>query len=156
MPANCTSKAQPADVGLQKPFNDGISNEFNAWMADEIFHLVKRGQPASQVRLDTGIKRLKPLLVHCTWASWDELKRKPDVVKGSWDQCGLSGVLEKEKQDEALRFCRSRRDEEPGVELDVQSDRMIDSDGEEEEAADGIADMPMESDWIFQLFAQLG
>jgi hypothetical protein len=145
VPANCTSKAQPADAGLQKPFKSGISNAFNAWMADEIFHLVKGGQPAAEVRVDTGIKKLKPLVVHWAWCSWDRLKRRGEVVKGSWEQCGLSGVLEEEKQVEALRFCMDRSGEELGEEPVAESDRVIDSDGEEE-AADGMSDGPTETD----------
>ena len=144
VPANCTSKAQPADAGLQKPFKNGITNAFNAWMADEIFHLVKGGQPAAEVRVDTGIKRLKPLMVHWTWCAWDKLKRRPDVVTGSWDQCGLGGVLTSDKQVEALRFCMSRRDEEPGVEPDAQLTAATDSD-EEEDVAEGMRAGP-ESD----------
>ena len=47
---------------------------------------------------------------------------------------------------EALRFCVGRGDDALGVEPTDVMDRMIDSDGEEEEAEDGVSDIPMESD----------
>ena len=145
VPANCTSKAQPADAGLQRPFKNGITNSFNSWMADEIHHTVMGGVPAAQVRVDTGLKRLKPQMVHWAWASWDKLKRRPDFVKDSGDKCGLSSVLVAEQQVDAMRFCLSNKEEEPGVEPDVEPDRVTDSDGEEEPAEDGVSDGPTES-----------
>ena len=39
-----------------------------------------------------------------------------------------------------------RGDDALGVEPTDVMDRMIDSDGEEEEAEDGVSDIPMESD----------
>ena len=97
------------------------------------------------MRVDTGLKRLKPQLVHWAWASWDKLKHKPDVVRDSWDKCGLSGVLVAKQQVDALRCCMSNKEIEPGVEPDVEPEHVTDSDGEEE-AAEGMCDGPMESD----------
>ena len=85
-------------------------------------------------------------MVHWAWASWDKLKSKPEVVKDSWDKCGLNNVLVAEQQVDAMRFCLSNKEGEPGVEPDIESERVTDSDGEEEEADDGVCDGPIESD----------
>ena len=141
VPANCTSKAQPADAGLQRPFKNAITNSFNAWMADEIHHTVMGGTAAAEVRVDLGLKRLKPQMVHWAWVAWDRLKRSPDVVRDSWNKCGLSSVLIAEQQVDAMRFCMSNKEDEPGVEPDLELERT-DSDGEDE-AEDGVSD-----EWI--------
>ena len=141
VPANCTSKAQPADAGLQRPFKNAITNSLNAWMADEIHHTVMGGTAAAEVRVDLGLKRLKPQMVHWAWVAWDRLKRSPDVVRDSWNKCGLSSVLIAEQQVDAMRFCMSNKEDEPGVEPDLELERT-DSDGEDE-AEDGVSD-----EWI--------
>ena len=147
VPANCTSKAQPADAGLQRPFKNAITNAFNAWMTDEIHLTVKSGVAAAQVRVDTGLKRLKPQMVHWAWSSWDKLKRRPDVVRDSWNKCGMSDVLVPQHQMDAMRFCMGNEEQDPGVEPDVESNHVTDSDGEEDDAAaDGMSDGPMESE----------
>ena len=78
--------AQPADVGIQKPFKNVITDAFNAWMADEIHHTVMGGAAAADVRVDLGIKRLKPHMVHWAWSSWDKLTRRQELIKDSWGQ----------------------------------------------------------------------
>jgi len=47
---------------------------------------------------------------------------------------GLSGVLVYEQQVDAMRFCMSNKESEPGVEPDVEPDHVTDSDGEEQAA----------------------
>jgi hypothetical protein len=135
-------KAQPADVVLQRPFKAGIINAFNAWMTDEIHLLIKGGTAPQDIRVDTGLKRLKPQLVHWAWSSWDKLKRKQDIIREGWGRCGLSGVLDKAQQLEAMRFCMSNKEEKLGEEPEDQLD--TDSDGEEELEAGVECDGPME------------
>ena len=143
VPANCTSVAQPADVGIQKPFKNVITDAFNAWMADEIHHTVMGGAAAADVRVDLGIKRLKPHMVHWAWSSWDKLTRRQELIKDSWAKCGLSKVLSAETQVDAVLFCVNNAESAPGVEPD--QDPEPDSDGEEE-IEEGMCDGPTESE----------
>ena len=144
VPAGCTGKAQPADVVLQRPFKNHITNAFNTWMTDEIHLTVKGGVAPQDVRVDTGLKKLKPHLVHWAWSSWDKLTRKQDMVKEGWSRCGLAGVLEEAQKMEAMRFCLSNKEGEPGEEAEEQPDTCSDAEDEFEEGVD--SDMPMESD----------
>jgi hypothetical protein len=130
VPAGCTGKAQPADVGLQRPFKCGIVNAFTSWMSNEIHLLVKGGAAPAEVKVDTGLVKLKPWLVRWTWQSWDKLRRNRDMIKQGWDRCGLSQVLDKAQQVEAMRFCISQP-AEADVLGEEEEDACVDvSDGE--------------------------
>ena len=93
VPAGCTSKAQPADVALQRPFKAGIVNEFTRWMTSEIHHLIKGGMAPAEIKVDTGLARLKPMLVGWAWGSWSTLRKKRELIIEGWRKCGLSDVL---------------------------------------------------------------
>lgn len=47
VPPNCTSKLQPADVGLQRPFKSFIRQCFNVWGADVIRNQIEANQPVT-------------------------------------------------------------------------------------------------------------
>jgi hypothetical protein len=131
VPAGCTGKAQPADVGLQRPFKAGIVNAFTNWLGNEINLLIKGGTAPAEVKIDTGMTTLKPKLVKWTWQSWDRLKGKRELIKQGWDKCGLSGVLDVAQQMDALRFCINDPVEELGEEEETQQN-VSESDEEEE------------------------
>ena len=101
------------------------------------------GAAAADVRVDLGIKRLKPHMVHWAWSSWDKLTRRQELIKDSWAKCGLSKVLSAETQVDAVLFCVNNAESAPGVEPD--QDPEPDSDGEEE-IEEGMCDGPTESE----------
>ena len=43
VPANCTSKLQPADVALQRPFKSHIRNQFTTWAASKLKEQITQG-----------------------------------------------------------------------------------------------------------------
>ena len=108
-------------------------------MTDEIHLLVKGGTAPKDVRVDTGIKKLKPLVVQWTWCAWDKLKRKQDLVKDGWLQCAMADVLDEAYQREAMRFCMGSSAEQVGEELAEQLETGSDAEEEVEEGveADG-------------------
>ena len=113
-------------------------------MTNEIYLTVMGGTAPQDVRVDTGIKRLKPQLVHWAWSAWDKLTRKQELVKDGWSRCGLADVLDAAQQREAMRFCMSNKEQAPGVE--VEDELTTGSDGEEE-AVEGVeCEGPTESD----------
>ena len=141
---HCSRMAQPADVVLQRPFKSHITNAFNAWMTDEIHLTVKGGVAPEDVRVDTGLKKLKPHSVHWAWSSRDKRTRKQETIKDGWSRCGLSGVLDEAQKIEAMRFCMSNKKEEPGEEPEEEVGTSSDAEEEFEEGVEG--DMPMESE----------
>ena len=134
VPAGCTGKAQPADVILQRPFKAGIVNEFTRWMTTEIHLLVKGGAAPSDVKVDTGLPLLKPLLVRWTWSSWRSLKDRRDMIVQGWAKCGLDvSLLKSARQAEAMRFCLSKPEELLGEEVQAESAMEPESEGEDED-----------------------
>jgi hypothetical protein len=137
VPANCTSKAQPADVMLQRPFKNAIVRTFTAWMSDQIGHHINLGENPDTLRVDTTLSRLKPLLVDWTWQSWIRLFDKTDLIKEGWRKSGLGEVLNAAEQREAMRFCMNT--EEPALEEEVAERNLgceVDDLEEEEEGVE--------------------
>lgn len=100
VPANCTSKLQPADVILQRPLKCAFSRSFKQWSAACIQKQLE--DDVSIVQLDLSIKTLREEL--CTWLlqAWKEVgSRKQMIVKG-WGKCGLLRVFDRAFQAEAM------------------------------------------------------
>jgi hypothetical protein len=104
VPAGCTGIAQPADVILQRPLKAGIVNAFSLWMATEIHLLLKNGAAPSELKMNTGMTTLEPLLVEWVWVSWRDQKDRTALIKRGWAKCGLGDVLLPTKQMEGLKF----------------------------------------------------
>jgi hypothetical protein len=110
---------------------------------DQIHLTVKGGKAPGEVRIDTGLHRLKPLLVDWVWQSWYKLKGKREVIKEGWERCGLEKVLDAAQQTEAMRFCMS----EPTQALGKEPERYdVDTDSDSGEEDDEEADVEAEDD----------
>ena len=133
VPAGCTGKAQPADVGLQRPFKHAITNAFTNWLSDQIHYTVKGGKAPSEVKIDTRLSTLKPLLVDWTWHSWIKLRDKKELIIDTWAKCGLAEVLVAAQQVEAMRYIMAQPEQVLGVEEDAQIMDSEDEDGDEDE-----------------------
>ena len=137
VPAGCTSKAQPADVILQRPIKTGIVNAFNTWMTQEIRDLIILGAKPEEVRVDTGMVNLKPRLVEWVWESWWRSREKREFIVEGWKKCGLGDVLEAESRVEGMRLCIEKPEEVVGVkeqqEPEVDGDVEVEEDVEEDE-----------------------
>ena len=59
VPANCTSKLQPADVILQRPLKAAFRTEFNSWMIENSMSQFLTGASPSDVKLDFTIGTLR-------------------------------------------------------------------------------------------------
>jgi hypothetical protein len=108
-----------------------IVNEFTRWMTVEIHHLVKGGMAPADIKVDTGLARLKPKLVGWTWGSWNALKKKKELITEGWKKCGLGDVLSAAQQVEAMRVCMTAPEEVLGCEPEVAEEVGTDSEGEE-------------------------
>jgi len=107
-------------------------------MTNEIHWLVKGGQAPSAVRVDTGMRELKPRLVEWTWQSWNKLRARRQMIVEGWGSCGLGAVLDTAQQADAMRFCMNVPVQSLGEEPEQRTEDM-DSEPEEEEES-GAAD----------------
>jgi len=146
VPAGCTGIAQPADVILQRPLKAGIVNAYSQWMADEIHLLIKSGAAPNELKVQTGMTKLKPLLVDWVWASWRDLKDRTELIKKGWEKCGLGDVLVERKQIEGLMFIADsiQQPEELGKEEDEPRISVVDDDSDVEDEADADEEADME------------
>lgn len=139
VPAGCTSKAQPADVMLQRPFKADIVRSFTWWMSDQISTLVNVKEDPDKLRVDTSLATLKPLLVEWAWKSWCRLTDKPKMVGQGWEKAGLGDVLkEGARQREAMKFCMNEKAQtlEEEAEDDPDTESEVDCGEEEEDAVE--------------------
>jgi hypothetical protein len=147
VPAGCTGVAQPADVILQRPFKAGVVNAFNHWMTYKIHHLIKGGAAPSEVKVDSGMTVMKPLLVEWVWSSWRDLKDRGELIVKGWGKCGLGEVLNAAKQVEAMRFCMNIEAQGQTVVLGVEEQQDVevpDIESEGEDETDETADASVE------------
>ncbi len=63
MAANSTSKLQPADVVLQRPFKHGFRKQFEKWQNELVALQLAEGVRPEDVELQVGIKKLCELLI---------------------------------------------------------------------------------------------
>lgn len=102
IPAGCTSKAQPADVVLQRPLKHEFSSHYSQWMTNEVSDLLKAGAQPDQIKVDVGLHRMKPLLVKWMMLSWRALSENRDMIKKGWAKAGLGKVMQAEFQLESM------------------------------------------------------
>ena len=95
-------------------------------------NLVKGGMAPADIKVDTGLARLKPKLVGWTWGSWSALKKKRELIVEGWKKCGLGDVLSAAQQVEAMRFCMTAPEEVLGSEPEEAEGAGTDSEGEDE------------------------
>lgn len=100
IPANCTSKLQPADVILQRPLKAGFTMHFKQWSASSIQCQIQNGAP--QIQLDLTIGTLREHL--CTWLleSWKDVGDRREMIVRGWEKCGLTRPFERSFQAEAM------------------------------------------------------
>jgi hypothetical protein len=97
------------------------------------------GAKPAEVKMDTGMGKLKPLLVEWIWSSWADLRERKELIKKGWERSGMKDVLEAARQVEALTYCIGRdaeavpAGEEPAVPAPADMDTDDESEEEEEE-----------------------
>jgi hypothetical protein len=118
IPAGCTGKAQPADVLLQKPFKTEISNCYTQWMVQQVGKLLAAGVEASNIRVDTGVTLLKPLVVDWCFKSWKLLSDKHELIEKGWKHIGFGELFDTKFQLESLKLVTAH-----ALELDPTKDK---------------------------------
>ena len=113
-------------------------------MATEIHLLIKNGAAPSELKVNTGMATLKPLLFEWVWASWRDLKDKTALIKKGWAKCGLGDVLLPTKQVEGLKFIADNM--QRAEELAKEQARPAISLGEDDSDVEDEADESEEAD----------
>jgi hypothetical protein len=100
VPANCTSVYQPADVILQRPFKHGFRQEFDNYSTECISKQLDE-KALKDVKLDTKMTVLKPLLCSWLFQAWHHVNQLAMIRKG-WTMCGLDRAFNKSFQTTAM------------------------------------------------------
>src|SRR3569833_588379 len=87
IPANCTGRLQPADVGLQKPFKDGARDCFAQYILSETQLQRAAGVAVADCRMSLKMSAVKPLVPAFLLAGFKRLT--PEVVLAAWRKSGL-------------------------------------------------------------------
>ncbi|KAG1662842.1 hypothetical protein FOA52_010633 [Chlamydomonas sp. UWO 241] len=98
VPPNCTSVAQPMDVGIQKPFKDRLRDAFTAYVISKMMqHNPADGPPKLNLRLS----QLKPLLPYFVGKAWEDLSAQLNITRNAWSEPGISACFGHAMQMEA-------------------------------------------------------
>jgi hypothetical protein len=89
VPASCTGVAQPMDVGAQKPLKDATRAAFNAYIQEVTRSQLAAGKAPADVKLDTRLSVIKPLLPYFLEAGFKRLEADPALVRKAWQDAGL-------------------------------------------------------------------
>lgn len=92
MPANCTSKLQPCDVGVQKPFKGALRAAAAAKFGDLLQRAADDGTAPADVKFDLRTKAMKPMVCQFIYTAWKHLKDNRDIVTNSWAASGLDAA----------------------------------------------------------------
>jgi hypothetical protein len=90
--ANCTSKLQPTDVVLQRPFKHGFRKQFEKWQSELVTSQLAEGVRPEDVELQVGIKKLRELLIGWLLSSWGELWEQVEMIQKGWALCRLGNI----------------------------------------------------------------
>lgn len=103
LPPNCTSLAQPADTGLQRPLKSRLQAFFDAWATKQYLGAHKAGISPADFKLDVSMHKVKPLLVKWLIAAWSSMKLEPNLVSNAWVAASLNRLLDPQFRARAVR-----------------------------------------------------
>ena len=90
VPPGCTSRVQPLDVSVNKPFKEEVKRQHEKHMSDNL-QLYTVIHSAWQRRV---------LLTKWVAEAWKEINRNKKTVIGSFKKCGVSLTLDGKENDE--------------------------------------------------------
>ena len=89
VPANCTDKLQPMDLGVNKPFKDAMKKEFIAWYSDQVRTQLDRGTQIEAVKVDMRLSVVKPLSARWTIKAVEQVASRPREIKKGFERAGI-------------------------------------------------------------------
>ncbi|KAL3701234.1 hypothetical protein R1sor_019256 [Riccia sorocarpa] len=88
VPANCTSKLQPADVILMRPFKCGIQRQWEM-AVDEITGQMQNGISPETATLPNQVGPLRNLLCGWLYQAYNELCQMHPMIRRGWMKIGF-------------------------------------------------------------------
>lgn len=91
VPPGCTSRVQPLDVSVNKPFKEEVKRQHEKHMSDNL-------QLYTESKLSAWQRRV--LLTKWVAEAWKEINRNKETVIRSFKKCGVSLTLDGKENDE--------------------------------------------------------
>jgi DDE superfamily endonuclease len=133
VPANCTSKLQPADVILQRPMKAAFRSNFNMWLCRRLQEQFEAGTLPSDIKLELkiGILReqccrylmffyivmptfsmynciLSQFIYRWLLDAWQQVSTRREMILKGWAACFLGKLHEHEYQLLAMKVVAER------------------------------------------------
>ena len=87
VPANCTDRLQPLDVGVNKATKNFMHDQFQRWYAKQIQQQVHDNV---KTPVDLRLSVIKPLSGRWFVQLSDYLKAHPDIIKNGFKGAGIT------------------------------------------------------------------
>jgi hypothetical protein len=146
--ANRTSKLQPADVILQRPFKHAFKLEFHNWTATEVKLQIEAN---GELEVDLSMSNLKPRIPAWLFSAWTQVKKMEAMIQKGWQKCGFERTFLPTFQLKAMEVNAEsplftvNHDLEENVEEDDISDPTIPLMNVVEEGLDANVEAPTSS-----------
>ena len=90
IPANCTSKLQPMDLTVNKPFKDAMKHQFTGWYSDQVNGQLQQGTAVAYVCVDLRLLVVKPLNAKWIIKAVESISENPEIVISGFKRAGIA------------------------------------------------------------------
>ncbi len=98
-----TSKFQPADTGLNRPFKATVKAAYHLSYAQDVGQQLQ-GHAVGEVKVGTAVDVMRDLSVGWLLASWERLNGDASIVKKAWQITGLHATFDRQVQRGASKM----------------------------------------------------
>ena len=122
VPLGCTSKVQPLDVSINKPFKDYMCVQFEKHRNENLKLYLENKLTASQRRV-----------LITKWAAdvWEKVKANKEMIIRSFNKCGITTAVDGSEDDqvnvEGIEYVMPQPEEEFHLESSSEEDQGDDS-----------------------------
>ncbi|CAM6129934.1 unnamed protein product [Calypogeia fissa] len=105
IPGGCTSKLQPCDLVLQRPFKCAVHQNFMKFAVNTMARQMNQRVNVENAQLETGIATLRNHLT-CGWllSAWTQIAKKKAMIASGWKKCGFLQAWDKGVQERSLEL----------------------------------------------------
>ena len=127
-----TGKAQPCDVGYQRPLKHIIRVECIKYLAEQTKRQLDAGVKPESIRLDFTRRTLRNACTNWLLTAWNWFDSNPEVICSAWSQAKFGDTWNLSYQfltgEYALRTVRERYDEDIPFALSLATPISVDED----------------------------
>jgi hypothetical protein len=143
VPGGTTSKFQPADTSLNRPFKATIKATYHLWYAQDVGQQLQ-GHAVDEVKVGTAVGVMHDLSVGWLLSSWERLNGDASIVKKAWQITGLHAAFDRQVQ----RAARKMRDASKLWRVPQGYDAEIGDEDEQQLFSKGFDSEPDEDDLV--------